>query len=847
MRHHGVARREEVLELIGATFVLRRHPFGVAPGDQVLDLSPPALEASRAELVEASERRVELVVVEDLLVGQSALGVAPADEQMGPGLPVAVLTRTPRGHDVQSGRPRDEGLGQGQRGVRHRRRERAHAIHVRRPIPARPQPAMIDRHEVRAEVGGDRIPVACVECRHELRSASDQRRRGGRVVHDEVPLLEVVERGLLIVIAEEDRARDQTGLVELEHRQHRLLEVLPEPGGDMDEREAVPADRQRLHVGAGQAELGVDTEVGHDGVSADEIDSSDRSRVEQDGAFCQEQAELIDLTGGDERDASMTDARGQVLHDRCALVGGPIAVAQLAVASDRARVVVVVEELDPGDEAVLVDHRNGVEGPLVRVAVERGAVLVAGLQRDVARGVQRPRQVDGVGRDGDVAAVSFHPSRPILRAEPQAAVVHGDEVRVDHRLDGVEVPFGIGPVVALRRPDRGCRRSAIARKKRLFEVVECGREVVRVEQHHPAAQTGLVDLDGDEETDLVAARALEVGPVQRVTLAAHGDRRRRDPAETHLGHGPERDDVGLGTDGLRVRQPVTTVDPHEVRRQDLGHPVVVLAREELVEPRHHGGGGVLRQRAELARSGVEAHLPAVSGVGLADEPSRGIVGFVGRTLDGDRGGWRWVLPREARGAFGRVETGSISPSHGRSRGIAGRRSHAGQRRAGVGMIEQEIGARGDGHRLFGERHCGGVVAGGEHLRPSRAPGDGGLQVLAGQGFAGLGHLVGFVDAALGQQRACQQRSGLPRVGAHAQRTEPAVGRPQRSFGGHRVVGDQLDHADEQLGLHEVVLQAELDEHGAGSLEHGVGGVHATAQRFEHGLAAHRGGLHRGGG
>ena len=317
VRHHGVARREEILELIGATFVLRRHPFGVAPGDQVLDLSPPALEASRAELVEASERRVELVVVEDLLVGQSALGVALADEQLGPGLPVAVLTRAPRGHDVQRGRPRDERLGQGQRGVRHRRRERAHAIHVGRPIPARPQPAMIDRHEVRAEVRGDRIPVAYVERRHELRSASDQRRRGGRVVHDEVALLEIVERRLQIVIAEEQHARDQTSVVELEYGEHGLLEVLPEPGGDVDERQSLPTDRQGLDARSSEAELGVDAKVGHDGVSADEIDSSDRPRVEEDGALCQEQAELIDLPGGDECGGSVTDAGCPVLDDRC--------------------------------------------------------------------------------------------------------------------------------------------------------------------------------------------------------------------------------------------------------------------------------------------------------------------------------------------------------------------------------------------------------------------------------------------------------------------------------------------------------------------------------------------------
>ena len=44
-----------------------------------------------------------------------------------------------------------------------------------------------------------------------------------------------------------------------------------------------------------------------------------------------------------------------------------------------------------------------------------------------------------------------------------------------------------------------------------------------------------------------------------------------------------------------------------------------------------------------------------------------------------------------------------------------------------------------------------------------------------------------------------------------------------------------------------MLQTELDEHGARSVEHGVGGVHATAQGLEHRLAAHRGGLHRGGG
>ena len=279
--------------------------------------------------------------------------------------------------------------------------------------------------------------------------------------------------------------------------------------------------------------------------------------------------------------------------------------------------------------------------------------------------------------------------------------------------------------------DRRRARGSFTREEGLVELVERCREVVRVEQHHPAAQTSLVDLDGDEEPDLVAPGALEVRSVQREALAARGDRRRRDPAEAHLGHGPKRDDVGLGTDGLRVGRPVTTIDPHEVGGEDLGHPVVVLASEELVETRHHGGGGVLGQGARLTCDGFEH-------------------GGLARRLARCRG-----LGGEARGALGRVQTGGFGPSRRRPLGVAGSGAHAGEGRAGVGVVEHEIGARGDSHGLLGEHHRGGVAAGGEHLRPRGAPGDGGLEVLACKGFAGLGHLVGFVDATLGQQRAGQ--------------------------------------------------------------------------------------------
>ena len=70
------------------------------------------------------------------------------------------------------------------------------------------------------------------------------------------------------------------------------------------------------------------------------------------------------------------------------------------------------------------------------------------LQHDVARRVERPRHVDHIRHLVDQAEVSLHPALVILRSEAQQPVIDVAAVRVHHRLDGIEVPFRPGAVVA---------------------------------------------------------------------------------------------------------------------------------------------------------------------------------------------------------------------------------------------------------------------------------------------------------------------------------------------------------------------------------------------------------------
>ncbi len=103
----------------------------------------------------------------------------------------------------------------------------------------------------------------------------------------------------------------------------------------------------------------------------------------------------------------------------------------------------------------------------------------------------------------------------------------------------------------------------------------------------------------------------------------------------------------------------------------------------------------------------------------------------------------------------------------------------------------------------------------------------------------VGHLVGFVDAAVDEQCAGEERGGVARVGIDTERAEAGERGTQRRDRGVWVACDQLDHARVQLGLREAVPESELLQRLARGREHRARHVEAAAQRLEHGLAAVR--------
>jgi hypothetical protein len=65
------------------------------------------------------------------------------------------------------------------------------------------------------------------------------------------------------------------------------------------------------------------------------------------------------------------------------------------------------------------------------------------------------------------------------------------------------------------------------------------------------------------------------------------------------------------------------------------------------------------------------------------------------------------------------------------------------------------------------------------------------------------------------------------------------------LGGGRVVGQQLDDPREVAGLQQTLAEADLLGRRPRGGQEGARGVESSAQRFEHGLTAHRGGFDLG--
>ena len=100
----------------------------------------------------------------------------------------------------------------------------------------------------------------------------------------------------------------------------------------------------------------------------------------------------------------------------------------------------------------------------------------------------------------------------------------------------------------------------------------------------------------------------------------------------------------------------------------------------------------------------------------------------------------------------------------------------------------------------------------QRLRPDTAPGDRRLEVVAGERFALAAERLGLGGAALGQQRAAEQRGGLRRVDPEAVLPEPIVRRAQAALRRDGVAFEQLDQAGENVGLEEPLRDAELLDH-----------------------------------
>ncbi len=198
------------------------------------------------------------------------------------------------------------------------------------------------------------------------------------------------------------------------------------------------------------------------------------------------------------------------------------------------------------------------------------------------------------------------------------------------------------------------------------------------------------------------------------------------------------------------------------------------------------------------------------------------------------------MPNRKHGIFCSVEGFGLGFRCFRAALVARRGQHSASRKAGLGVIEHQIGVRGEGDGLTGE--CDGRVVlllGRQNLSSRCAPCDGRLQVVAGDAFAFGGIPVSLIDAALREHRSSQQRGGLPCVGADAEGVQPVQRSPEVRLRGDGVTHHQLDDSGEQLGLHQTVPKAEIGDDLAGVRQHRSGLVRAAPQQLQHGQAAQR--------
>src|SRR5262249_18547775 len=139
----------------------------------------------------------------------------------------------------------------------------------------------------------------------------------------------------------------------------------------------------------------------------------------------------------------------------------------------------------------------------------------------------------------------------------------------------------------------------------------------------------------------------------------------------------------------------------------------------------------------------------------------------------------------------------------------------------------------------------GFAAPRERLGPDAAPCDRRLEVVAGERLALPAERLRLRGATQREERLAEQRRGSRRIDAEPALAEALVRGAQRALRGGGVGLEQLDVAGEDVGLEQLLRDAELLDHAPRGRDHAARRLAAAAQRLEHGLAAERDGLDRG--
>src|SRR5206468_6821976 len=114
-----------------------------------------------------------------------------------------------------------------------------------------------------------------------------------------------------------------------------------------------------------------------------------------------------------------------------------------------------------------------------------------------------------------------------------------------------------------------------------------------------------------------------------------------------------------------------------------------------------------------------------------------------------------------------------------------------EREPRVGVVQQSVGRGGDVDGCTRELDGGGMLATPrQRLCPYAAPGDGGLQVVAGERLALVAQRLGLGGPALREEGAAEERGRLRRVDPEPVLPQPVVRRAQAALGSGGIALEQ---------------------------------------------------------